>query len=87
MNAAQINEMCKTYLKYYNKVWQTLKLKNIMGHEKIRAGWIIPVLIDDIEVASGIQRYFLAEKVTHKLDNNSHTMDIEVKNFNELGVT
>jgi hypothetical protein len=87
MNAAQINEMCKTYLKYYNKVWQTLKLKNIIGHEKIRAGWIIPVLIDDIEVASGIQRYFLAEKVTHKLDNNSHTMDIEVKNFNELGVT
>lgn len=86
MNKAQIDEMCKTYLKYYNKVWQTLKLKNIMGHQKIRAGWIIPVQIDEID-STNVTRYFLAEKVSHHITNNTHTMDIEVKDFNDLGVT
>lgn len=84
LNKAQIDEMCKTYLKYYNKVWQTLKLKDVIGHDKIRAGWIIPVRIDDFQ---DTQRFFLAEKVTHKLKGNTHVMDIEVKDFNELGVS
>jgi hypothetical protein len=34
-----------------------------------------------------VQRFFLAEKVTHKLKGNTHTMNIEVKNFNDLGVS
>lgn len=83
MNAAQIEEMCQTYLKYYNKVWQTLKLKAVPGFPGIRAGWVIPVQIDALDVAK-TQRFFIAEKVTHKLSGNSHTMDIEVKNFNEV---
>lgn len=85
LNKAQIDEMCKTYLKYYNKLWQTLTLKNIMGHHQIRAGWIIPVRIEEIDSVDAM-RFFLAEKVTHKITNNTHTMDIEVKDFNELGV-
>lgn len=85
MNNAQIDEMCKAYLKYYNRVWQTMTLKDILGHYKIRAGWIIPVMISEVD-STNIQRFFLAEKVTHKLSNNSHTMNIEVKNFNDLGV-
>ena len=83
MNAAQIEEMCKLYLKYYNKVWQTLKLKNIIGYTGIRAGWVIPVRISDID-ATATQRFFIAEKVSHKLNGNTHTMDIEIKNFNEV---
>ena len=85
LNNAQIEEMCKTYIKYYNRVWQSLKLKNIIGQPKVRAGWIIPVMIGDID-ATNVQRYFLAEKVVHKFSGNSHTMEIEVKNFNDLGV-
>lgn len=83
MNSAQIEEMCKTYLKYYNKVWQTLKIKAVSGYPQLRAGWVIPVMISTINVAS-TQRFFIAEKVTHKLSGNSHTMDIEIKNFNEV---
>ena len=86
LNAAQIDEMCQTYLKYYNRVWQSLTMKDIIGHPEVRAGWIIPVLISEIDVAD-VQRFFLAEKVTHKFSNNVHTMDIEVKNFNDLGVS
>lgn len=83
MNAAQIEEMCKTYLKYYNKVWQTLKIKAISGYPQLRAGWVFPVMISTIDVAAK-QRFFIAEKVTHNLSGNSHTMDIEIKNFNEV---
>jgi hypothetical protein len=84
LNKAQIDEMCKTYLKYYNRIWQTLKLKNIIGHYKIRAGWIIPVRLDDVEDVD-VTRFFLAEKVTHKLSGNTHIMNIDVKDFNKLG--
>ena len=84
MNAAQIEEMCKAYLKYYDRVWQTLNLKKIVGYPQIRAGWIIPVQISSIDVTR-TQRFFLAEKVSHKLKGNTHTMDIEVKNVNDLG--
>lgn len=83
MNAAQIEEMCQTYLKYYNKVWQTLKLKAVPGFPSLRAGWVIPIQIDALNVAN-TQRFFIAESVTHKLSGNTHTMDIEVKNFNEV---
>ena len=86
MNNAQIDEMCKNYLKYYNRVWQTMTLKDIIGHPKIKAGWIIPVMVSEVD-ATDFQRFFLAEKVTHKLKGNTHTMNIEVKNFNDLGVS
>ena len=83
MNAAQIDEMCKTYLKYYNKVWQTLKIKALSGFPEIRAGWVIPIRISAIDVAQK-QRFFLAEKIVHHFSGNTHTMDIEIKNFNEV---
>ena len=83
-NSAQIQELCRNYLKYYDRVWQTLKLKKVIGAPELRAGWIIPVRIDTID-ATNKTRFFLTESVSHKLTGNSHTMDIEVKNFNDLG--
>lgn len=83
-NSAQIQELCQNYLKYYDRVWQTLKLKKVIGSPELRAGWVIPVRIDTID-ATNTTRFFLTESVTHKLTGNSHTMDIEVKNFNDLG--
>ena len=83
-NSAQIQELCQNYLKYYDRVWQTLKLKKVIGAPELRAGWVIPVRINTID-ATNTTRFFLTESVTHKLTGNSHTMDIEVKNFNDLG--
>lgn len=83
LNSAQIEEMCKNYLKYYDRVWQTLSLKKIVGDPQIRAGWVIPVLISTID-STNVTRFFLTEKVTHKYSGNSHTMDIEVRNFDDL---
>ena len=83
LNDAQIDEMCQAYLKYYNRVLQTLTLEAI-GLAAIRAGCIIPIRLSDVKVLSTM-RFLLAEKVTHKFDGGDHTMSIEVKSFEQLG--
>lgn len=83
LNDAQVDEMCSLYLKYYNRVLQTLTIEAV-GVPSIRAGSIVPVQIAGIDglVSS---RLLLAEKVTHHFDGDNHTMSIEVKSFDHLG--
>lgn len=80
MNAAQIENLCQTSLAYYNRAWQTLKLSKIAGNTAFRAGWSVFIhlgaITGDIKAT-----LFMTEKVTHKLQGNSHFMDIEVKRF------
>lgn len=83
LNDAQIDEMCGLYLRYYNRVLQTLTLE-ALGVPEIRAGSIIPVCIEGIGELSPV-RLLLAEKVTHKFEADDHTMTIEVKSFEQLG--
>ena len=83
-NEAQIDQLCQAYLKYYNRVLQTLTIES-MGITGIRAGMVIPVLIRDIEDLS-FNRVLLVEKCTHTYEgSNYHTMSLEVKSFEQLG--
>ena len=85
-NEAQIDQLCQAYLKYYNRVLQTLTIE-AMGITGIRAGMVIPVLIRDIQELS-FNRVLLVEKVTHSYEgSNYHTMSLEVKSFEQLGGT
>jgi len=83
LNEAQIDEMCKKYLEYYNRVLQTLTLEAI-GLPEVRAGSVIPVLLSDIPDLA-VARLLLAEKVVHRFEPDVHTMSIEVRNFEHLG--
>lgn len=83
LNDAQIDAMCQMYLQYYNRVVQSAKI-TAMGIPGLRAGNVIPVKITQVQELS-MNRLLLAEKVTHKYDGGAHTMDIEVKNFEQLG--
>lgn len=83
LNEAQIDEMCKMYLRYYNRVLRTLSLE-ALGVPEIRAGSIVPVRISNVDDLSST-RLLLAEKVTHRFDGEDHTMTIEVKSFEQLG--
>ena len=83
LNEAQIDELCSLYLKYYNRVLQTLTLE-ALGVPAIRAGSIIPVRIGAVPELS-VTRLLLAEKVTHKFKGDDHTMSIEVRSFDQLG--
>ena len=83
LNEAQIAQLCAAYLKYYNRVSQTLKLES-MGITGIRAGMMLPVLVRSVQVLS-VNRILMAEKVTHSWDGELHKMTVEVKNFDQLG--
>ncbi len=83
LNEAQIDEMCKQYLQYYNRVLQTITLEAI-GVPGIRAGSIVAVRIGAIDDLS-VTRLLLVEKVTHSFESDDHTMSIEVKSFQQLG--
>lgn len=84
LNEAQIDLLCQNYLKYYNKVTQSLTIE-AMGIPGIRAGVILPVLINAVESLS-FNRVLLAEKVTHTYEGSGyHKMKIDVKNFEQLG--
>ena len=83
MNEAQIDALCAAYLKYYNRVLQTISIE-ALGVPGIRAGMIIPVKISDIKDLA-IQRLLIAESVTHTFESDDHTMSIEVKNFEQFG--
>lgn len=83
MNEAQIDEMCRMYLQYYNRVLQTITLE-ALGVSEIRAGSIVPVRIGDMGELSAT-RLLLAEKVTHNFETDVHTMSIEIKSFEQLG--
>ena len=83
LNEAQIDEMCRNYLEYYNRVLQTVTL-DAVGVVEIRAGSIVPVQLSGIGDLQTV-RLLLAEKVTHTFEADVHTMSIEVKSFEQIG--
>lgn len=61
-------------LKLYNKKERTLTVSKVIGNKKVRAGSLVPVILDlqDIKVAN----YMLVEKVTHTFENKRWAMDL-----------
>ena len=66
----------KALLKLYNKKQRTLSIKGVVGNKNVRAGSLVPVILDlqDIKLSN----YMLVEKVTHTFNNREHTMDLTV---------
>ncbi len=83
LNPAQIEANAQAYLKYYNRVAQSLTLEAV-GVPGIRAGSIIPVLIRDIQDLS-FNRVLLVDKATHSYEGTYHSMTLDVKSFSQLG--
>ena len=83
MNPAQIEQMCQAYLEYYNRVLQTIEIK-ALGLPGLRAGMILPVRLGAVEALS-VSRLLIAEKVTHEFETDTHTMTVEVEDFQQLG--
>jgi hypothetical protein len=83
LNDAQIDAMCQAYLKYYNRMVQSVSI-DALGVTGLRAGNIIPVRISEVDTLS-VNRLLLAERVTHSYQGEAHDMSIEVKNFDQIG--
>ncbi len=82
LNAAQIKLLCDQYLKYYNRISKTISIDAI-GVPDLRAGMIVPIRIKEIGDLKKTA-FLLAEKVTHTFEGESHTMNVEVKDFRNL---
>ena len=82
LNKAQIKNLCKQYLKYYNRILKTVKIDAI-GIPELRAGMVVPIRIKNIGDLQKVT-LLIAEKVTHTFEGGDHTMSIEVKDFKNL---
>ena len=82
LNKAQIKNLCKQYLKYYNRILKTVKIDAI-GIPELRAGMVVPIRIKNIGDLQKVA-LLITEKVTHTFEGGDHTMSIEVKDFKNL---
>lgn len=66
----------KMLLKIYNKVTRTLSITGALGSVKVRAGCLLPVIMElyDRKISS----YLLVDSVTHVFNNGQHTMDLNL---------
>ena len=82
LNKAQIKNLCKQYLRYYNRILKTVKIDAI-GIPELRAGMVVPIRIKNIGDLQKVT-LLITEKVTHTFEGGDHTMSIEVKDFKNL---
>lgn len=64
-------------LKLYNTKTRTLSVNNVFGDTRVRAGSLIPVILElgDIE----LKNYMLVEKCKHTFNNNQHLMTLNLR--------
>ncbi|WP_338630568.1 XkdQ/YqbQ family protein [Clostridium baratii] len=78
MNEAQIKERAEMLLKHYNKPKKSLKLECI-GDFRVKAGCGVVLVISDLKNDVPFNKYVIVRSVSHKIENNNHTMSIEVE--------
>lgn len=61
----------------YNQKERSLSISKAFGDVRIRAGCIIPVNLDLVDM--DIKNYMMIEKVTHTFSRDSHFMDLNVR--------
>lgn len=74
MNEAQINDQLDALIKLKNRENKKLKI-NAIGDIRIRAGYYIPIFIEEL----GVGQYFLINECTHKFEGADHSMTLDLK--------
>lgn len=64
-------------LKLYNQKTKSLKINGVLGDLRVRAGSLVIVQLDLDDTK--VNNFMLVEKVTHKFENNHHSMDLTLK--------
>lgn len=64
-------------LKYYNKVYKTITVKDAFGDVRVKAGSSMVVMLQFEDVK--ISNYMVAEKVTHTFKNDEHLMTLKLR--------
>ena len=75
-NPASVENMQKTLLKAYNRKTRTLRVVNAFGDIRVRAGSLVPVLLDLGDVVNS--SYLLVERCEHNFENGHHSMTLDL---------
>ena len=69
--------MADALLSLYNTKTRTLKLKDVLGDIRVRAGSMLVVMLGlgDLNVSN----YFLVEQVKHSFGDGMHLMDLKLR--------
>lgn len=76
-NSANAKAMADALLSLYNTKTRTLKLKDVLGDIRVRAGSMLVVMLGlgDLNVSN----YFLVEQVKHSFGDGMHLMDLKLR--------
>ena len=76
-NSANAKAMADALLDLYNTKTRTLKLKDVLGDIRVRAGSMLVVMLGlgDLNVSN----YFLVEQVKHSFGDGMHLMDLKLR--------
>lgn len=76
-SSANLKSAADAMLGLYNTKTRSLSVKNVLGDTSVRAGTLLPVVLDTGDMK--LSNYLLCEQVKHTFGDNSHLMDIKLK--------
>lgn len=74
LNEEQINKKGEALLELKNREKKTFKISNAIGNIKCRSGYSVYIEIP----AEKIEGWYLINSDTHKFNDKTHTMDLEL---------
>lgn len=69
--------MADALLSLYNTKTRTLKLRNVLGDIRVRAGTLLVVMLDLGD--TGVSNYLMVEQVKHTFSDGRHLMDLNMR--------
>lgn len=72
-----LQNRAETLLKLYNEKRKTLTVRNALGNTAVRAGTLLPVVLDLGD--DTVSNYLLVEQVKHTFKDNEHFMDLKLR--------
>ena len=69
-------------LSLYNQKTRNLSIKNAFGDFRVRAGCLVPVILNLGDII--LQSYMLVEKCKHEIKNDMHLMDLTLRGGGEF---
>lgn len=76
-NVKDAQKRADGYLKLYNQKTKSLSVKGAFGDLSVRAGSLIPVMLNLGDVK--VQNYMVVEKCKHQFTNEMHLMDLTLR--------
>lgn len=76
-STANAKAMADALLSLYNTKTRTLKLKDVLGDVRVRAGTMLVVILGLGDM--NLSRYLMVEQVKHTFSNEQHVMDLNMR--------